>query len=132
MQTKVVLERVTSSGTIQQLENSILVYRPHEGLQEPRLEFLKEDLEVFKEITQGIPHPYFSDNRQLNKLGSKEKAFIARTFHEFASHAACLVESPLTRFLHNTFTYLYRPSLPIRIFNDETEAFAWLTEKMKQ
>lgn len=127
---KVVEEREAGNGIIGITEDNILVFTPYPYMEGPTLEGLKKDHDVYLELTNGTPMPLLSDNRSIKKIGSAEQSYIKSTLTDFASKLACIVDSPLTRFLHNTFIHLYRPEVPVKMFTKEEDALKWIREGM--
>lgn len=69
------------------------------------------DAKSLKEVTDGAVKKY-----TVQKLENHAKAL------------AVLNNSPITRFLIHTFLAIYRPNIPIKLFEDELKAKVWLLE----
>ena len=114
-------------GLAELRSDGILTFEPNENTEIYSLEQLKEMLLVFKELTNGIPHLYYSNNNNLvGRFGSKEKVFMSEHFHEFATAFAMTEKSALTRFVTHSFIYLNKPKVPIKMFKTKATAIEWL------
>lgn len=113
-------------GYLRKRRDGILTFYPRPGINTANLKQLKEMLEACKDIQQGKPSPFFSDDRSLRGMNREEKEFVKETFKEFATAAAILVDSPYSRFFHNMLIYLYDPEIPFKVFGIEQEAIDWL------
>lgn len=69
------------------------------------------------------------DAKSLKEATSGEvKKYTATKLERHASALAVLNNSPISRFLIHTFLAIYRPSIPIRMFDNEQQARKWLLE----
>lgn len=69
------------------------------------------------------------DAKSLKEATSGEvKKYTATKLERHASALAVLNNSPISRFLIHTFLAIYRPSIPIQMFENEQEARKWLLE----
>lgn len=114
-------------GVAELRADNILTFIPNESLKIYNLEQLNEMLIVFKQITNGNPLPYYSDNTTLSgSFGSEEKVFMSNHFHEFASSFAMKEKSAIIRYITHTFIYLNKPQIPIKMFKTKSDAITWL------
>tara|TARA_B100000809_G_scaffold630_2_gene702 strand:+ start:2335 stop:2700 length:366 start_codon:yes stop_codon:yes gene_type:complete len=95
---------------------------------------LEKMLVVFKNITNRIPNLYFCDNTQVEnpELNSEGESFMTDHFHEFATHFAMTEDTAITRFVANTFIYLYKPKVQIKMFKKKQGTINWLKSINKQ
>lgn len=121
--------KVLSSCTIYKRTDGILVLRQAAGKDSLTVAEIKEQLMVIVAIQKGDLSPYLTVADKLIKLGNEEKMLIRSSLPEFASKAALVTNNLLVGFIFNVFLSLYRPSIPSKIFNSETEALIWLKEK---
>ncbi|MDB4534805.1 hypothetical protein N9242_08025 [Vicingaceae bacterium] len=123
-----ILKSVELDFGVAELRNdNILTFDPNKNINTYNLKQLKEMLIVFKDITNGTPLPYYSDNSKLSgSIGSDEKVFMSAHFHEFATAFAMKENSALTRFVAHTFIYLNKPQIPIKMFKTKSDAINWL------
>jgi hypothetical protein len=49
----------------------------------------------------------------------------------FRLATAVITNNPLVRVLSNSYSKIFKPSYPLRIFSDEEKAIAWLKEMME-
>ncbi len=106
--------------------DKILIVKPFDGVLTYTLANLKEQYNIFMEITKGVPHLFFSDFSNMKRLGDKEKSFINNTMHHFASACSVKENSALIRFVVHSSLYIYRASIPIKMFKTEEDAINWL------
>tara|TARA_B100000508_G_C11465884_1_gene282550 strand:+ start:34782 stop:35051 length:270 start_codon:yes stop_codon:yes gene_type:complete len=82
---------------------------------------------AFVEITDGVPRPYMCDNRYITGIVNKEEqAYINDNIGKFATRSALITSSPLIRLLVNSYTSVFKPEVPIRLFKSEDQAIKWL------
>ena len=120
--------RKTSYGLVELRSDNILTFRPDiVTFKEYNLEILKDLLEVFAEITDGVPRPYLCDNRYVTGIVSKEEqAYMNEHFGEFATRAAMITHSSLIRFLVNGYNTVFKPKVELKLFKTEKAAVKWL------
>ena len=118
-------------GLVELRSDNILTFRPDIAIfKEYDLEILQELLDVFKEITNGIPRPYLCDNRYLTGIVNKnEQAFIDKHFGEFATQMAMITESMVVKILLNSYNSIFKPKVQIKLFKKEDAAVEWLLRK---
>ena len=123
-----ILKSITLGFGIAELrDDGILTFEPNLKTPIYSLDQLKEMLVVFKEMTAGEPHLYFSNNDNLTgTFGSQEKVFMSTHFHEFATAFAMTEKSAMTRFITHTFIHLNKPKIPIKMFKTKAAAIEWL------
>lgn len=113
-------------GIIELRSDNIMTYEPIDGITTLTLPQLDIMLELLLAVSDGIPRPYFSNNTNLKSLGSKERISIANNIHRFACACAITENSAITRFINYTFMQLSRPTIPVKMFKEKEDAFAWL------
>ncbi len=64
------------------------------------------------------------DAGQMDRAGRVE---VARR-DDVVSAVAVIVGTPLSRMMGNLFIHVSRPRMPLRLFEDEASALAWLQE----
>ncbi len=119
-------------GTIALRSDNIISFEPIDGFTTFTMPQLTEMLNVFLEISEGTPRPYFSNNYNLDSLGSKERIYITENFHRFACAFAMTENSAITRFITHTFMQLSRPEIPVKMFKEKEAAYEWLRTFNKQ
>lgn len=113
-------------GTVELRKDGILTFKPCTDHGSLTMADLEDVLRVFLEITDGKPVPFYCDNTQMRDLGFAERKFIGDNLHLFATASAVRENSPLIRFIGHTINQLFTPKVPMEMFNNENEAFAWL------
>lgn len=81
-------------------------------------------LEAIVALTGNVAAPTLVDIRSVSAVEREARKRFASS--PATSRQALLVASPLSRTLGNFFIALSRPSMPVRLFDDETDAIAWL------
>ena len=81
---------------------------------------------IFMDMTDGVPHLYYSDNTNLKNLGSEERVYVSATFHHFASACAIKENSAIVRFITHSMIYLNKPKIPLKMFKSEIASINWL------
>lgn len=119
-------------GVTELRSDNILTFEPHENITTLKTPQLKEMLEIMLDISEGIPRPYFSNNTNIKFLGAEEKIHISKTFHLFATACAMTENSAITRFKTHVFLQLSRPAIPVKMFKEKEDAYAWLRTFNKQ
>lgn len=75
-------------------------------------------------LTGNVAAPTLVDIRTVSAVERGARKIFASS--PASSRAALLVGSPLSRTLGNFFLALSRPSMPVKLFDDEADAIAWL------
>lgn len=80
-----------------------------------------------------VPTPLVADIRGLRgvTLGVRTRMASERAGRYLAS-VALIADNPLTRMIGNFFMRLNQPPFPLRIFDDEVSALAWLADEAGQ
>lgn len=123
--------RTTKHGVVELRKDSILVFRPDVAtFKEYNFEILGELLEVFIEMTDGVPRPYMCDNRYITGIiGKAEQAYIEQNFPKFATRAAMISNSNLLSIMVNSYNVFFKPKVPLKLFSNEQDAVKWLLTK---
>lgn len=115
-------------GTISLRSDDILTFEPTENittLNKDELEIMLNELLI---LGEGKPKPFFSNNKQMQSLGTEEREFIGSTIHQFASKSAIIENSPMVRFITHMIVHFYKPAVPMKMFKKETDAIEWLKQ----
>jgi hypothetical protein len=113
-------------GTIELRSDNILTYEPTPHLTTLNLQQLEIMTEVLLELCEGKPKPFLSDNKNLTSFGYAEREYVGKNIHQFASCSAILEESFVTRFIHHSILFMFKPQVPLRLFKTKEEAILWL------
>lgn len=115
-------------GTVELRADNILTFRPDIArFKEYNIQILKELLEVFREITDGIPRPYLCDNRYITGIVNKEEqAYMNKHFSDFSTRSAMITESMIVKALVNSYHSIFQPKIELRLFKSEKAAIEWL------
>ncbi len=117
-----------SVGHIMLRSDKILMIKPFEEVIKYNLNDLKEQYEIFMDVTKGVPHLFISDVSNLKNFGTEERTFVSNTIHHFASACAIVENSTLIRFIVHSSLYIYQASIPLKMFKTEDAAINWLKE----
>ena len=81
-------------------------------------------LDAFVTLTANVATPVLVDLRKVAAVDREARRMFAST--TATNRQALLVGSPLSRTLGNFFVKLSRPAMPVKLFDDEAAAIAWL------
>lgn len=84
----------------------------------------KRALDASLSLTGGVAAPTLVDIRTVRAVEREARQIFASS--AAASRTALLVGSPLSSTLGNFFLTLSRPAMPVKLFDDEAAAIAWL------
>lgn len=113
-------------GTIELRSDDILTYEPAAHITTLNLPQLQIMSEVLLELCEGKPKPFLSNNKNLTSFGYAEREYVGKNIHLFASCSAIIEESQLTRFIHHSIIYMFKPAVPLRLFKTKEDAILWL------
>jgi len=115
-------------GMVELRSDNILTFRPDiSRFNKYNIQILKELLEIFIEITDGVPRPYLCDNRYITGIVNKEEqTFMNEHFSEFATQAAMITKSPVVNVIVNSFNTVFKPKIMLKLFDSEDKAVDWL------
>ena len=122
----IIKEEKCSVGTITLRNDKIIMFKPFDSITTCNVDELKEMYDILMDITQGVPHLFYSDNSSIKSFGSEERAYVSSTFHHFAIASAIKENSAIVRFLTSYMIYLNKPKIPLKLFKNEKEAINWL------
>src|SRR5690554_7987006 len=75
----------------------------------------------------GTPRPYLCDNTYVTGIVDKKAlAFMNEHFPRFATKAAMITNSPVTKVIISTYNAIFKPKVKFKIFNSEEAAVKWL------
>lgn len=81
-------------------------------------------LDAFVTLTANVATPVLVDLRNVAAVDREARRMFAST--TATNRQALLVGSPLSRTLGNFFVKLSHPAMPVKLFDDEAAAIAWL------
>jgi len=94
---------------------------------EVTLEDAKETMAAYLKIYEGKRRPLFIDTKTMKSLAREARHYYAgEEAAKFASAAAIIVGTPVSKVLGNFYLGLSNPHLPSQLFSSEDEALAWL------
>ena len=101
----------------------------------PRTTVLVEDahaaLEAMARLTGGRPSPLLVDMHDTGSLDRPTRTEFTRR-GDLQTAAALIVGTPLSRVMANFILGVSKPPFPVRLFDNETSAVAWLQSLVKQ
>jgi hypothetical protein len=124
---QIIERKVENEHAVVTEENSILICRFKKGLHMD-LEIAKTCVQLRMDFSGGKPYAVMVDMRELVSLSKDAREYMASEGSRLIIAGALIVSSPLTRTISNIFLMLNRPPVPVRLFNSETAALAWLRE----
>jgi len=113
-------------GELKLFSNQILIFTPTSTLKSIETALLKSDINEFIKIANDSKILFIYDGRTLNDFTSEQKALMQKHLPLFSKKMAILSDSGLSKFFSNLFLYLYKPEIPIKIFNTRNKAIDWL------
>lgn len=124
----IVKVREISHGVVELRSDNILTFRPDvASFKDYNLEVLADLVEVFMEITDGIPRPYMVDNSYITGIVNKEEqAYVNEHFERFATKGAMITHSPIIKVLLNSYNAVFKPKIELKLFTTERDAVKWL------
>jgi hypothetical protein len=81
-------------------------------------------LDAIVTLSGNVAAPTLVDIRSVRAVEREARKMFASS--PATSRQALLVGSPLSRTLGNFFVTLSRPAMPVKVFDDEAAAIAWL------
>jgi len=123
---KIIRHEKCSIGNIYLRDDKVLMFKPFAGITTVTMYDLVEMYNINMDLTNGIPHLFYSDNTNMKKLGSEERVYISEKIHHFAIASAIKENSAIVRFITHSMVYLNKPQVPIKMFKTEENAINWL------
>src|SRR5690606_3612873 len=87
---------------------------------------IKETFQAVLSLTENKPVPLYVDMKTHIRLTSEEKSYVVSKLSSCITACAIKEDNIILRFVIHTFNYMYRPSVPIKMFKTEKEALEWL------
>lgn len=84
----------------------------------------QESMAAIATLTGNVASPVLVDLRPVTAVDREARRIFAST--TVTSRQALLVDSPLSKTIGNFFLTLSRPTMPVKLFDDEAAAIAWL------
>ncbi len=122
----VVRLELTSTALIRKWADGLLSYDPLPHVTEHRLADLVVDFEAMMRVQAGARSVFVTDGRQMRTIGKAEIQFISSRLPDFATHAAFVGGTPISRFLFNLFMRIRPAPIPNVQFASHAEALEWL------
>lgn len=113
-------------GTIELRSDDILTFEPAKGITTVNKDQLVIMLENLIEISNGVPKPFITDNRNVKSFGFEERDYVAKNIHLFATASAILEDSFVIRFITHTIVTMFKPQIPMKMFKTKESAIEWL------
>lgn len=124
---KILESKTFKYGVIELRSDNILTYTPNKDVKKFTTTQLKPAVEIFLEICKGEPKLYFCDMSHFTeKTDSDTDRYMKSTLHTFAKACAVAQKSFYVSYLANIFLYLYKPSVPVKLFKTKSDAISWL------
>ena len=91
------------------------------------LQDAKENTEAVEKFYTGKKFPLLVDIREIKSISSEAREHFALKKRESVVNAfAMLLSSSSSRMIGNFFLLFHEPAVPVKLFNDEEKAIAWL------
>ncbi|MFT6137826.1 MAG: hypothetical protein ACJAUJ_000912 [Salibacteraceae bacterium] len=127
---KILKVKEITHGLIELRSDNILTFRPDIVIfKDYDLEVFNDLLEAFLDITDGTPRLYLCDNTYVTGLVNKEAlAFMNEHFESFATKAAMITHSQVTKLVLNGYNSIFKPKITFKLFTSEKQAVRWLLQ----
>lgn len=118
-------------GVVELRSDNVLIFRPDiVTFKEFNLEVLNDLLEVFVEITDGIPRPYLCGETYSTGIVTMEELdYMSKHYPFFATKAAMITQSPVAKVLTSTYNSTFDPTVKVGAFTNEESAIKWLLQE---
>lgn len=113
------------------LGNDGIMYTVGKANAEVNLEDAKENTRVIEEYYYGKKFPLIVDGRHVKSISKEARDHFSLKGRESVINCfAMIVSSPLSRIIANFFIGINRPTVPVKMFDDEKKAVEWLKEQL--
>jgi len=114
-------------GEIALRSDNLITFTPNNNVNRTNIDILKKELEILIDWTKDSgPLPFLSDNRSLKQMNSTERRFVQTKLPLFSSRIAIIVNGGLSSYFYNIMSYLNKPEIPMKAFNNKADAISWL------
>jgi hypothetical protein len=98
---------------------------------EVNLEDAKENTRIIEEYYYGKKFPLFVDGRNVKSISKEARDHFSLKGRESVINCfAMIVSSPLSRIIASFFIGINRPTVPVKMFDDEKKAVEWLKKQL--
>ncbi|MDH5606153.1 MAG: hypothetical protein OEY93_04640 [Anaerolineae bacterium] len=118
--------RYETGGSSIWLDEEGIIRAAVKPVPEITVESIKQDMAIYKKLGGGSPRPVLANISHIVKVGRDARHLAATQIPQFATAAAVVIGSPVSRVIGNFFLGLNRPEIPLRLFDEEEAALAWL------
>ncbi|HLP13020.1 MAG TPA: STAS/SEC14 domain-containing protein [Flavobacteriales bacterium] len=87
--------------------------------------------EALRKLANGKKLCVLVDINEASRLQQKDAEFVTKNLHEIIKAQAMISNSYTTRFISNLVLGFKPPKFPMRMFTNEIDARAWLTQHME-
>lgn len=113
------------------LGNDGIMYTVGKENAEVNLEDAKENTRIIEEYYYGKKFPLFVDGRNVKSISKEARDHFSLKGRESVINCfAMIVSSPLSRIIANFFIGINRPTVPVKMFDDEKKAVEWLKKQL--
>lgn len=116
------------SATMQLRNDGIVVFLPSASFLKFDTEQIEQVYQTVMSLTDNTPSPLFLDIKNHFTLSSEEKNLISTKLSSCLTACAIKEDNVLIRFVVHTFNYMYKPTVPIKMFKTKEDAINWLKE----
>jgi hypothetical protein len=89
----------------------------------------RENSVAVNSLSKGSKFPLLIDSRNIRSISKEARDFFAiRERESFVNSFAIIIQSPISKVIGNFFIGLNKPTVPVRLFNNEESAVKWLKE----
>jgi hypothetical protein len=97
------------------------------------LQDAKENTAVVEKFYNGKKFPLLVDIRNIKSISPEAREhFTLKGRTSVVNAYSMVLSSPLSRMIGSFFLSFYKPTVPVKLFNDEKAAIAWLSDFINQ
>ncbi len=109
------------------LHDGLVYGRTRKGVPHGELQDAIAVVEKMRELTGGVPHPLLFDASEVGWLQMRAREHVHRHAAEMFTRAGVVVGSAMVRAMSHALLGFINPTIPVRIFTDEDEAYEFAT-----
>lgn len=120
---------ITGHGIIELINDQYIKFQTHGHVANPTLEYLKQDAEAFKILTNGKKYPIISFILNMDKIDPECEKFIKPTISKLFTKQAIVTTNRWTVYVFNIISGFMNYPIPLKLFSDEESAMKWIKEE---
>ena len=118
---------VDAGFTVFWLHEGVVYAHAQPGAPTRELPYVEKVFELLEPLIAGEPKPFFFDAREIAWLDPKARNFLHASLGAIATRVAFIVDPAMKRAMTHAWVGFEEPSVPVAFFDDEEEAWEWVT-----